>query len=515
MSMKGKIFVSIIMIALGFLIASCALSPGSSKSSSSSSSSSISSSNTYKLIYDANGAKGGTVPTDNNSYQIGSSVTIASNTGNLVNPGYNFAGWTASTNGQVPSFAGGAVVTIPTNIIPTGISSNITLYAVWITNILLFNSSGMTIAITGYSTSPSGSLTIPAGVTSISKYAFGSSSLTAVNIPSSITNIDDCAFFCCTALINITVDNGNSYYKSISGILFNKTGTTLFQAPGGMVAANYTIPTGVTSIGNYAFAYCFSLAGTITIPSGVTSIGDSAFYSCSSLSGNLTIPSSVTNIGASAFSDCNFTGAITIPAGVINIGNSAFYGCPITSIAVASGNNYYTSISGVLFNYSKTTLLQAPVGMVAASYTIPSSVVNIADSAFAFCTHFTGTITIPSGVTNIDNNAFINCTSLTGVIFSSPDTLKRIGNSAFQNCSGLTGSIQFPSTVTSVGTYAFNGCSGLSSVNLYFVATIPALPVNSHAFDGEGSGFCITVSDVPSYQSTTGWSDYSSILSPG
>ena len=42
------------------------------------------------------------------------------------------------------------------------------------------------------------------------------------------------------------------------------------------------IPNGVTSIGNYAFSSCKSLA-SITIPDSVTSIGDYAFYKCSSL----------------------------------------------------------------------------------------------------------------------------------------------------------------------------------------------------------------------------------------
>ena len=39
---------------------------------------------TYSVTYDANGATGGTVPTDSTSYDANASVTVLGNTGNLV-----------------------------------------------------------------------------------------------------------------------------------------------------------------------------------------------------------------------------------------------------------------------------------------------------------------------------------------------------------------------------------------------------------------------------------------------
>ena len=58
----------------------------------------------------------------------------------------------------------------------------------------------------------------------------------------------------------------------------------------------------VTSIGTYAFRYCYSLA-SVTIPDGVTNIGTYAFAYCYSLT-SVTIPDGVTNIGNKAFQTC-------------------------------------------------------------------------------------------------------------------------------------------------------------------------------------------------------------------
>ena len=63
------------------------------------------------------------------------------------------------------------------------------------------------------------------------------------------------------------------------------------------------IGSGITSIGNYAFSYCYSLV-SIAIPSSVTSIGNTAFNYCESLA-SLAIPGSVTSIGSQAFYYCD------------------------------------------------------------------------------------------------------------------------------------------------------------------------------------------------------------------
>jgi K+-transporting ATPase c subunit len=127
------------------------------------------------------------------------------------------------------------------------------------------------------------SVTIPEGVTTISNYAFyNCAALTSITIPEGVTSISNYAFGGCTALTSITVDSANSNYTSQDGVLFNKTQTTLIQYPAEKIGASYTIPEGVTTIGDHAFYNCTPLE-SITLPASVTSIGDYAFSDCEAL----------------------------------------------------------------------------------------------------------------------------------------------------------------------------------------------------------------------------------------
>ena len=147
------------------------------------------------------------------------------------------------------------------------------------------------------------------------------------------------------------------------------------------------IEDGVTSIGDYAFRGCSSLA-SITLPDSVTSIGDCAFVFCVGLS-SITLPDSVTSIGDSAFKNCSSLTSITIPDRVTSIESRAFTGCSsLTSI------------------------------------TIPDSVTSIGYATFAGCSSLTS-ITIPDSVTSIGESAFSNCSSLQTISLSCKSTLKR------------------------------------------------------------------------------------------
>ena len=85
------------------------------------------------------------------------------------------------------------------------------------------------------------------------------------------------------------------------------------------------IGSGVTSIGDYAFYSCHSLA-SIVIPDSVTSIGVSAFRNCYSLA-SIVISDSATSIGDYVLQNCYSLTSIVIPGGVTSIGDSVFSNC--------------------------------------------------------------------------------------------------------------------------------------------------------------------------------------------
>ena len=220
----------------------------------------------------------------------------------------------------------------------------------------------------------------------------------------------------------------------------------------------------VTSIGEHAFSYCYSLT-SITIPDSVTSIGEAAFEWCDSLS-SVTIPDSVTSIGDGAFSWCN----------------------SLTSITVDENNKNYSSQDGVLFNKEKTELIQYPIGNKRTSYSISDSVTSIGDYAFADCDSLTS-ITIPDSVTSIGSSAFYNtgyynydANWKNGVLYignhliaanydeipaeySIKEGTVTIADEAFKYCDSLT-SIMIPGSVTSIDVDAFYRCDSLKSITV-------------------------------------------------
>jgi hypothetical protein len=77
-----------------------------------------------QVTYNANGATGGSVPTDSTNYAVNATVTVAGNTGGLNKTGQTFAYWTTAQNGSGAVLAGGATFAI---------TANTTLWAQWFT----------------------------------------------------------------------------------------------------------------------------------------------------------------------------------------------------------------------------------------------------------------------------------------------------------------------------------------------------------------------------------------------
>jgi len=188
---------------------------------------------------------------------------------------------------------------------------------------------------------------------------------------------------------------------------------------------------------------CGGWTSAITIPQtieargqeyAVTSIADSAFISSWSLSG-VDIAPSITRIGSYAFKDCSRLTFADIPASVTVIGEFAFKGCSaMDKFVVAEDNRYYcTDESGVLYNKSKTLLIQCPMNLT-GEFNAPLEVREVAPYAFYKCKNI-WRIILYNKVEVIGEHAFDKNENLEDITFGTG--LLQIGDYALDNCQKL------------------------------------------------------------------------------
>ena len=290
------------------------------------------------------------------------------------------------------------------------------------------------------------SVIIPEGVVEIEEDAFSDcDNLTSVTLPKSIKKIS-CSAFCESP---ITAYYGE-YASSDNRCIIIDGKLTLFAAEG--LTSSYTIPNGVTTIGEDVFRGC--TLTNIILPDGLTTIDKYAFAGCVITS--ITIPDSVTSIGIQAFRNCDSL--------------TSFYG------KYASSDHRCLIIDGVLNSF-------APAGLT--SYIIPSSVASIGESAFLY-NNSLKSVTIPNSVTSIEKYAFSHCESLT--------------------------SITIPNSVTSIRDWAFLNCYSLTSV--YCKPATPPTLEYGYVFEGNtyDRKIYVPTTSVNAYKNAEYWSKYADAI---
>ena len=302
------------------------------------------------------------------------------------------------------------------------------------------------------------SVTLPATLTGIGDEAFKDcAKLTAVSIPSSVTIFGTGVFAGCTALTDLTLQDGltvigEEAFKDCTGLktlVIPATVTSFGKSSfaGCEWLENLTFGDGLTTIGVLAFNKCIRLH-SVTIPDSVTKIDTRAFDGCNNL-WTVTFGSGLKTIGEGAFQECSGLRAADIPDSVTTLGTHAFNKCySLAELKIGSG---ITSIGSTTFQYC----------ILLSSVTIPNGVTSIGDWAFYGCEGLKS-LTLPSTLKSVGKLAFYNCYRLPSLTL--PASLTTIGESAFRQCSSVANAIEIPGTVTSFGKYAFQDCAKIPSV---------------------------------------------------
>lgn len=123
-------------------------------------------------------------------------------------------------------------------------------------------------------------IVLPSSLQVIDSRAFYNTALVSVSVPSSVVNIGEDAFES-YALKEIKVDEANTVYSDIDGVLCSKTKTVLFRYPNSK-GKTYTVPNTIKKIYDHAFSNCRDLE-TVVFPASVISFESEIFWGNSNL----------------------------------------------------------------------------------------------------------------------------------------------------------------------------------------------------------------------------------------
>lgn len=375
---------------------------------------------------------------------------------------------------------------MPFNLNQDYLSSNVKLYAKWITerddkilyeyNIL----DNKSIEITGY-LGQYDKITIPQVidgkvVTRIADKAFEYSFIQSITIPETITSIGKNAFY-----------NSNISEVIIKGDL--------------------------EIIEEYAFSGCYYLK-EIDLPDSIYQIDQFAF--ANSAITEIKLPESLTKIDKSLFANCYNLKSLHIGSKVEEIVIYYFvqtlmgpqlvisFTCPnLEKIVVNPDNKNFHSEDGILFNKTHSKVLLVPQNVNFTSYKFDDSIKIVGEYAFyksqiadiyfnnvlylkrgAFMESNIAKVTISKDL-SIEQDIFSNCMNMKEVVFDEgvskvpsslfreakikklylPSTLKVIQDGAFKDCLELEEVVCDNENLTTIGDDAFANCSKLKSFN--------------------------------------------------
>ncbi len=201
---------------------------------------------------------------------------------------------------------------------------------------------------------------LPSDATTIEKDAFAyCTALESIEIPASIISLLPSSG--CTALKDIKVSEANANYSSQDGVLLNGDGTQIVWFPMGKTGS-YTLPSTISSIGDYAFKECSITQ--FAFPDGLKDIGQGAFMN--SKVEEVKLPDQLRTLTSGVFQGCHHLKVVRLGTKAEQICEYAFDGCPLTDIYIGATypptclENAFSTTDGS--NYTSTCVLHVPTG---------------------------------------------------------------------------------------------------------------------------------------------------------
>ena len=200
----------------------------------------------------------------------------------------------------------------------------------------------------------------------------------------------------------------------------------------------------------------------------------------------------VTSISPYAFFRSSIS-SITIPSSVATIGAMALGNCQNLSAIISSSSSFYAE-SNVLYTAGQTELVCIPLGLHLTSYTLPSTIEEIRDGAFAYNSY----------LTTINDGGATGFSSSGGVLYK--------GNVLYCYPARKEGNVyDVASTVTEIKPYAFHNNNLLKVVN-FCEASVPT--GGKEMFENHNSQLRIMVKkdQGANYKAAPNWINYKDII---
>ena len=192
---------------------------------------------------------------------------------------------------------------------------------------------------------------IPTSTITIDNNAFAGTSINNIVLPSGLKTIGNYAFQNCTSLVNVAVDENTSYV--LNTYAFSGC-TSLTNESANNIMQHYS--TGST-IGAYIFNECTNLTDV-----EVTRFSSNMFYKCTNLIKAKSLQAYKT--GNEVFYNCTKLQEVYIADGTTTIGNRIFYGCTslktvyLPSSITTATNSSLTSTSSSYYTFYNCTSLE-------------------------------------------------------------------------------------------------------------------------------------------------------------